>query len=121
MLGLPEDTIHTMNDTINFALSLDLDYAKATILVPLPSTPVFAEFEKRGLLKTKDWSRYNFHTASRVYNHPKLSWGVLEKYYDKFHKKFYFRPTYMIKRLFLSIKKGELLDNIKTAFNTFIK
>jgi len=121
MLGLPADTKKTMEETINFACSLDLDYAKATILVPLPSTPIFEEFEKKGLLRTKDWNRYNFHTASRVYDHPTLDWGTLQKYYDKFHKKFYFRPSYVIKRLFLSLKKHELLNNLKTAFNTFVK
>ncbi len=121
MLGLPEDTIQTMNQTIEFAKSLDIDYAKATILVPLPSTEIFDDFEKKGLLKTKDWSKYNFHQASHVYNHPKLSWEVLEKYYDKFHKEFYFRPKYIIKRFLGSIKKGQLFDNIKTAFRTFIK
>lgn len=121
MLGLPEDTIETMEQTIKFACSLDLDYAKGTILVPLPSTPLFDDFEKKGLIKTKDWSRYNFHTASKVYTHPTLDWDTLEKYYDKFHKRFYFRPSYMVKRLIRSLKKGELLDDIKVAFNTFIK
>lgn len=121
MLGLPEDTIKTMEQTIKFACSLGLDYAKATILVPLPSTPVFNEFERKGLIKTKDWSRYNFHTASRVYEHPRLSWEILEKYYNKFHKKFYFRPSYIIHRLFRSIKKGEIIDDIKMAFKTFVK
>lgn len=121
MLGLPEDTIETMEKTIHFACSLGLDYAKATILVPLPSTKVFNEFEKRGLLRTKDWTKYNFHTASRVYDHPNLSWDTLEDYYDKFHKSFYFRPRYMINRFFRSIKKKELLDDVKMAFKTFIK
>lgn len=121
MLGLPEDTIKTMNQTIEFACSLGLDYAKATILVPLPSTPLFEDFEKKGLLKTKDWSKYNFHTASRVYNHPTLDWNTLEKYYDKFHKTFYFRPSYILNRLLRSIKKGEIFDDVKMAFTTFIK
>ncbi|MDP3026552.1 MAG: radical SAM protein [Nanoarchaeota archaeon] len=121
MLGLPEDTIETMEQTIKFACSLGLDYAKATILVPLPSTPIFEEFEKKGLLVTKDWNKYNFHTASKVYKHPKLSWETLEKYYGKFHKKFYFRPGYIAKRLWLSLKKRELADNFKTALNTFVK
>lgn len=119
MIGLPQDTIETITQTIDFACSLDLDYAKATILVPLPSTQVFDEFEKKGLLKTKDWTRYNFHEPSHVYNHPHLSWPVLEKYYDKFHKRFYFRPSYMIKTFLNSIKKAQLLDNLKTALNTF--
>ncbi len=121
MLGLPEDTIETMEKTIKFACSLGLDYAKATILVPLPSTAVFDDFEKKGLLKTKDWTRYNFHTASKVYEHPNLSWDILEKYYNKFHKTFYFRLSYILKRLFRSIKKGEIFDDAKMAFNTFVK
>ena len=121
MLGLPGDTIETMEETINYACSLDLDYAKATILVPFPSTPIFDYFEEKGLLKTKDWSKYNFHTPSKVYSHPSLSWEVLEKYYDKFHKRFYFRPSYIIKRFIRSFKRGELLDDIKVAFNTFFK
>ncbi|PIN77167.1 hypothetical protein COV15_02910 [Candidatus Woesearchaeota archaeon CG10_big_fil_rev_8_21_14_0_10_34_12] len=121
MIGLPEDTVETMNQTIEFACSLGLDYAKATILVPLPSTKVFEDFEKKGLLKTKDWTKYNFHQASHVYQHPNLSWEVLEKYYDKFHKKFYFRPSYIFKRFLRSIKKHELFDDMKMAFNTFGK
>ena len=121
MLGLPEDTKKTMDQTIDFACSLGLDYAKATILVPLPSTPIFEEFEKKGLLKTKDWSKYNFHTASRVYDHPTLDWETLGKYYDKFHKKFYFRPSYILNRLFRSIKKKEIFDDIKMVFTTFVK
>jgi len=121
MLGLPEDTKETMDQTIDFAISLGLDYAKATILVPLPSTQVFEEFEKKGLLTTKDWTKYNFHTASRVYNHPTLSWETLQEYYDKFHKRFYFRPSYIASRLIRSIKKGEIFDDVKMAFNTFIK
>lgn len=121
MLGLPEDTIETMEQTIKFACSLGLDYAKATILVPLPSTQVFEDFEKKGLILTKDWTKYNFHTASRVYTHPKLSWETLEKYYNKFHKRFYFRPPYIANRLLRSVKKGEIIDDIKMAFKTFIK
>ena len=119
MMGLPEDTVKTMNQTIDFACKLGLDYAKATILLPLPSTPLFEDFEKRGIIKTKDWSRYNFHTASKVYDHPNLSWKTLEKYYDKFHKRFYFRPSYIANRLFRSIKKGEIFDDIKMAITTF--
>jgi len=119
MMGLPEDTIQTMNQTIDFACKLGLDYAKATILLPLPSTPLFEDFEKRRIIKTKDWSRYNFHTASKVYDHPNLDWKTLQKYYNKFHKKFYFRLSYISQRLFRSIKKGEILDDIKMAITTF--
>lgn len=121
MLGLPEDTKKTMDETINFACSLGLDYAKSTIFVPFPATPLFDELDRRGLIRTRDWSKYNFHTASKVYTHPHLSWETLQKYYIKFHRKFYFRPSYLIRRLIKSIKKRELFEDLKLAFNTFIK
>ncbi|MDD5133654.1 MAG: radical SAM protein [Candidatus Nanoarchaeia archaeon] len=120
MFGLPGETIETMEQTIQLAKDLDSDYAKFTITVPFPSTPLFHEWEKQGILKTKDWSKYNFHSASKVYDHPNLSWEILEKYYHKAYKDFYFRPKYLAKRLFRDIKEGRLLIEIYGAFKTFI-
>ena len=119
MFGLPGETIETMEDTIKFACKLNPDMAKVTILVPFPSTPVFDDFKKQGLIISEDWTKYNFHTASKVYNHPNLSWEVLEKYYDLFYKRFYFRPNYLIKRFIRSSIRGELLYDIYYAIKTF--
>lgn len=119
MFGLPGETIETMEDTINFACQLNPDMAKVTILVPFPSTPVFDDFKKQGLILSEDWTKYNFHTASRVYNHPNLNWDTLEKYYDLFYKRFYFRPQYLMKRFIRSFARGELLYDIYYAIKTF--
>lgn len=108
MFGLPGETEKTMEKTINFAKELDPDYAKVTILVPFPSTPIYAELEKAGRIKTKDWSRYNFHTASRVYEHENLDWPTLEKYYSRFYRQFYFRPGYLAKRLAKGLMTGRI-------------
>jgi len=119
MFGLPKETIETMEDTINFACKLNPDMAKVTILVPFPSTPVFDDFKKKGLILSEDWTKYNFHTASKVYKHPNLSWETLEKYYDLFYKRFYFRPNYLVKRFFRSFARGEILYDIYYAIKTF--
>jgi len=92
MLGLPGETEETMQRTLNFAVELDPDYAKASILLPLPGTQVFSEFDSDGFIKSKDWSLYNQHEPSGVYDHPNLPWETIEHYYSLFHKKFYFRP-----------------------------
>lgn len=117
MFGAPSETEETMNQTINFAKNLDCDYAKVTLVVPFPSTPLFEDLEKKGLIKTKDWSKYNFHTASKVYTHPNLSWEVMERYYNQFYSKFYFRPSYILKR----IKKGVLTGDIFLDVYYFVK
>lgn len=117
MFGSPSETEETMKETIEFAKKLGCDYAKVTLIVPFPSTPLFEDLEKRGLIKTKEWSKYNFHTASKVYTHPNLSWDIMEKYYNKFYSEFYFRPSYVLNRL----KKGLLNGNIFFDFYYFMK
>ena len=119
MFGLPGETIDTMEQTIKFACELNPDYAKVTLLVPFPSTKVFDQFKEKGLIITEDWDKYNFHTASRTFNHPNLSWEILEKYYNLFYKRFYFRPNYLIKRFFRSFIRGELLYDMYYAIKTF--
>lgn len=92
MFGLPGETEETMQKTINFAKELDPDYTKVSILLPLPGTPLYHDFEQQGYIKAKDWSLYNQHDPSGVYNHPNLDWQTINHYYGLFYRRFYLRP-----------------------------
>lgn len=120
MLGLPGETEETMKETINFAIKLNPDYAKATILVPFPGTAIYDEFEKKGLIRTKDWSKYNFHNADEIYQHSSLSWNCLNYYYNLFHRRFYLRPGFLIRELGRSIIQGRLFDDLCVGYQTFL-
>ena len=110
MIGLPGETEENLQETIDFALSLNLDYVKAAVTIPLPGTPLYDEWEGEGLLKGQEWWKYNFSTSARdLYDHPKLSWDTIEAYYAKFHRAFYLRPGYMVKRLKLGLVNGNIL------------
>ncbi|HBE89498.1 MAG TPA: hypothetical protein DDW67_10210 [Elusimicrobia bacterium] len=114
MLALPGDNEATMRETIDFAKELDLDMAKAAITIPLPSTPYFDELSAQGRIKTREWSRYNYYFPAReLYDHPTVDWDTAEKYYRKFYREFYFRPSYIVKRLAASLRSGELLQDLK--------
>lgn len=117
MIGLPGETIEKMEKTIKFATELEMDYAKVTITVPFPATRLFEELDKKGLIKTRDWRKYNFHTPAKVYTHENLDWDTLDKYYHKFYRKFYFRPKYLAKR----IGNGILTGRIFWDFYYFVK
>lgn len=121
MFGLPGETLESMRETIDFAIELDPDYAKATILVPFPGTRIYDEFESKHLIKTRDWSLYNFHNPSQIYEHPTLEWDLLNKYYDLFHKRFYFRLKYLIRHLWSSIRQGRLQLDLYYAYQTFFE
>lgn len=119
MIGLPGETKESMQDTINLAKELPLDLAKMSILIPLPATPIFEEWDKKGYIKTKQWDKFSFYIApTEIYNHPVLSWEEILKYYNKFYHQFYFRPSFVWRRLRNSIKNGMLKEDIKTFLGT---
>ncbi|MDD5656801.1 MAG: radical SAM protein [Elusimicrobia bacterium] len=114
MLGLPGETLRTMENTIAFALGLGLDYAKFAITIPLPGTERFNELKQGGRLLTEDWTKYNFAAAPKdIYNHENLSWREIESYYALAYRRFYFRPSYIAKRFWIGLRRGELLSYLK--------
>ncbi|HET9531127.1 MAG TPA: radical SAM protein [Blastocatellia bacterium] len=114
MVGHPDETEETMKQTIKFSTSIGLDYAKFTINTPLPGTPLFDEWERAGVIKTRDWSKYNFHTPpAELYDHPNLDWKTIDQYYKLGMKRFYFRPSYILKRGLKDLFSGQLLPNLK--------
>lgn len=119
MLGLPDETEETMRQTIDFAKELDLDLAKTTITSPLPSTKLYEEYDKKGLIKIKDWSQFNLYiTPKEVYKHPTLDWDVVEEYNKKFYREFYLRPRFILKRLIKGIMHGTLFSDFKQLLDT---
>lgn len=119
MLGLPGETRKTMEDTIAFSTSLELDWAKASIMVPLPATRIYNELDKAGKIKTKNWTHYNLYMpANKIYEHSNLSWEQIEKYFNLFYRKFYFRPGYIVKRLIKGIADGTIFSDIMCFFQT---
>ncbi len=119
MLGLPGDTKKSMEDTIRLAVELDLDIAKASITVPLPTTPLFEDLERKGRIKTHDWAKYNLYLpAKEIYDHPLEDWETIEKYYSRFYRKFFFRVSYILKTLIRVLKKRKLCTYIKYFLET---
>lgn len=119
MLGLPDDTEESLKRTIDFAVNLMPDYAKVTITVPFPGTTMFEEYEKRGLIKSRDWTQYNLHRAGEIYTHPHLSYETLKHYYNLFYWKYYLHPRFLTRKIAKSYSEGTLLRNFYYGLQTF--
>lgn len=119
MIALPGDTEETIEDTIRFAKELKLDMAKFNITIPLPGTKMFDDWDRLELIKTKDWSKYNFYAPYyELYNHPTLSREAISRYYRKAYWSFYFSPSYLIRRLIRDLHEGILFRDIYLFFKT---
>ncbi|MFO8184278.1 MAG: radical SAM protein [Candidatus Aegiribacteria sp.] len=117
MMGLPGDTEETMRRSIRFARSLPLTYAKASMTLPFPSSALYRQIKKDGRILSEDWRMYNFHSTSEVWKHENLDWDTIRRYYSLFHRKFYFRLSYMWRRFWRDIRMGQLWDDIKAVLS----
>jgi radical SAM superfamily enzyme YgiQ (UPF0313 family) len=96
MLGLPNETPEIAEKTIDFAIKLDPDYANFNIFFPEPGTGLYNLAIKSGRLL----SRYYLGRNVPVYL-PEGYESVeqLQAMQSKAFKRFYFRPSYLAKRI----------------------
>ncbi len=98
ILGLPGETRETAEQTINFALSLDPDYAKFFFLVPYPGTEVWDEFSERGLITDREFSNYSLYSRP-VFRLPTLNEQEMEGLLYRAYREFYLRPKKIVRHL----------------------
>ncbi|MDD3852244.1 MAG: radical SAM protein [Syntrophomonadaceae bacterium] len=87
VFGADDDTLETINETVDFAIKHRIDSVQFLVLTPLPGTRTFDELLESGRLLTRDW---NFYDAHHVVFEPRLmSASDLQKAALQGFKKFY--------------------------------
>jgi len=97
ILGIPGDTRETIEKTIRFARKLGTTFAQFTILTPYPGTKFFEEADKKGLILTKDWSKYT--TLDPVLKIPGIPAKYLKRFLRKAYLNFYLRPKFIMEQI----------------------
>lgn len=117
MVGLSSDTEASMQDTINYAKKTKVDVMKFGITVPFPGTPMFTELHKSSRIKTYDWDEYNvYNEASALFDHPRLSWDTIMKYYRKAYTQLYYlNLDYILRRVWRGLRTGEFFYDVYYA------
>ncbi len=118
VLGLPGETEQTMEHTIRFALDLGLHTVQFSAAVPFPGTRYFEYCQENGLLKADRWDAWlEDGEQAPVVDYPGLDKDAVKKAVDQGLKKFYFRPSYMIKFLFSTRSTSDLYRKLRGAKN----
>jgi len=74
MIGLPEETVETIDDTVNMINNLDIDYAFMSIVNPFPGTALYNQC-KRDKLFTSMFDEYKlWNNTSKI--HKNISVGL---------------------------------------------
>ena len=95
MVGLPEDTKETIQQTIDFAKELSPNFAFFSITTPFPGTELYNEYLKAGILKPGFiWDNVSLHEKTGFFT-PTLTSQQLQNLYFKAHHSFYYRPAFI--------------------------
>lgn len=111
ILGLPEETRQTCLDTIKFAREIGCDYASFNVAVPRPGTELRRIAIKENLIQ-KEQLVFD-HSASKASMASKyLSQKELSKLQRRAVREFYFRPSYIFKKIARVRSLTELKEHI---------
>lgn len=88
MIGIPEETVDTLNQTADYIKRLPLDEINVNLFTPFPGSQLYKEVLEEGFVP--DFRRMNMVDA--VYVPPGLSKGTLRGYQKKIIFSFYLNP-----------------------------
>lgn len=102
ILGLPGETEETLQQTIDFAKFLRLDFAQFYCAVPFPGSELYDLCKENGWLDETDWAYFEQNTS--IITTPSLSAQQVMAARDRAYRSFYRQP-YIIKNTLTKIKR----------------
>jgi radical SAM superfamily enzyme YgiQ (UPF0313 family) len=99
MLGLLGDTVETMQDTINFAKSLNLDYANFSLATPYPGTKMWDMVKAKGKINLTSYADYQHQTGKCLWEYPDMATPTeIEQMYRLAFRSTYLTPQAILKQ-----------------------
>ncbi len=111
MLALPGETPEKAQKTIDFAKELDPDFVKFNITTPYPGTRLHTQALEHGTLESS-LDRFTNYFPVFVPNGYSSKDEII-KMRKKAYREFFFRPSYILKRLFKIRSFGEFIRHIQ--------
>jgi len=98
IFGIPGETPETIRETIEFAKKMRPDSAQFAVVIPHPGTDLYQICQKKGWLRYSSWE--DFSACNSLIETPELSRKDVEKARISAYRKFYFRPSYVLRTAF---------------------
>jgi len=115
IIGLPEETNETVNETIRLAKELPLDLVNFAVATPYPGTEFYELAKKNNWLVAQKWEDYDQNYSISV-SYPDMPDRDIKRAVTKAYKKWYFRPIAVWKLLKGIRNFGDIKTLISTLF-----
>lgn len=120
MIGNLEETEETMDQTINFAIELNPNYAQFTKATPYPGTEMYNTLKAQDRIIASSWDDYDSFLKSKpIFQHNNLSPGKIDDKLREAYRRFYCRSVEISKHLKAINSPREVLNFVKNAIKFF--
>lgn len=93
ILGLPGETLETIEETINYAKEIDPHTIQVSLAAPYPGTFLYKQATENGWFDGSDHLLTDGGNQIAQLSYPHLSSAVIFDKVEEFYKRFYFRPS----------------------------
>jgi len=97
IIGHMGETWQTMEDTLRFAIDLDVDLFQLSINTPYPGTALYNDATSRGWVRHKNWYRYG--QGEVIIDQPQLPAEDIYRFERFAFRKFYLRPKVVMRMI----------------------
>jgi radical SAM superfamily enzyme YgiQ (UPF0313 family) len=97
-IGLPGETVETIEKTIRFAMKLDLETIQVSMSHPYPGTEFDDYVRKQGYLTQDDMTDELGHQLPNI-QYPGLDRRYMVEMVEQFYSRYYFRPRVILRFL----------------------
>jgi anaerobic magnesium-protoporphyrin IX monomethyl ester cyclase len=122
MMGLPFETLEEMEETICFAIKLDIEVPSFSMFVPLPGTLEYGRAQKTGTFPDPEYFLHGIYPEFNFPDYPLyIPEGMtVEEFFNK-HKsaynRCYFRAKYVLKTLWGIRSHGDIKRLVRGGMN----
>jgi radical SAM superfamily enzyme YgiQ (UPF0313 family) len=117
LVGVPGETKESLNKSLNFVLMHNIDYVYFNKFVPFSGVELTRILEEKGYkFNLSEGSSILDIESNDIFVPDTLIDSEYRDFLKKVHKKFYLRPSYILRRLFSIRTFDQLLGHIKGFF-----
>lgn len=110
IVGHLNETRETMEETLQFAKDIDLDFFQVNIMTPYPGTQLYREAKEKGLIVHEQFERYGQNEVTLKLTHLKPE--VVTRFEKFSFYRFFFRP----RAIYLQLRRLTNWNQIKDLF-----
>ncbi len=119
LIGLPGENMSTIQETIKFAATIKADFVEFYPAVPYPGTEFYDIAANQGLIKEKDWSKYECGGSTFVISLDGVNSEDMEHLIRDVYRSFYMHPSRIFHMLSMANSPSQLFRLFRFGIGYF--